>query len=721
MPRSPLRRVPAAPRSASRSAQPLRSALRPSAALALAVAGAAFAPPAAADEGMWTLDHPPLARLEQRYGFVPPAGWLERMRHASVNFGGGSGAFVSAEGLVVTNQHVARSTLARVSGPGRDLVEHGYGAATRADELPCPGLDVRVLQSAEDVTARIRAAVDPRAAPAARDRQRREAMARLEREASRASGLEARVVELYRGGEYWLQRSKVHSDVRLVWAPEERTASHGGDPDNFGYPRHDLDVAFFRVYENGKPLRSEHWLRWNPEGPKEGDLVLTFGHPGSTNRFATVSQLEFRRDVHLPSRLRIQSARLAVLERYAARGAEAARQAAARISGLENNLKRERAYLEVLEEAPLMASLREAEDRLRSRVAAVPALAADAGGAWERIAAAQAEARRRWAEWQFAEMSRIGGLIDVAFGIVRLADQSALPNDRRWPEFREQNLPSTRRRLASPAPYYVALDEAVLAGHLSEARAALGDGAAFVAAALDGRTPEQAARAAFEGTTLADADARRRLIEGGARAVAASTDPLIRFARRVEPVHRELRAWNEEQVAAVASLEGGAIARARFALDGHDAYPDATGTLRLGYGRVAGYPQLTSRVPWKTNFYSLYGRTEAFDRKPPFDLPERVMEARTRIDLATPLNFTCTNDIIGGSSGSPVVARDGRLVGVVFDGNVQAFRWDVAYDDAQARCVAVHAAGVIAALRGIYGMNGLADELADPLEDSASR
>ena len=667
--------------------------------------------PAAADEGMWTLDHPPLDALRERYGFEPTPQWLERMRLSSVSFGGGSGAFVSPSGLVVTNQHVARRWLYRLSGEGRDLVGDGFSARTPEEERPVPGLELRVLVSTEDVTARVREAVDSSAPPAGQDRQRRAAIAAIEQASTRERGLESKVVELYRGGEFWLHRFRVHTDVRLVWAPEEQAASFGGDPDNFGFPRHDLDIAFFRIYENGRPLRTDHWMPWRTEGSAEGDLVFAFGHPGSTNRLATVSQLEFRRDVHLPIRIRRQEAQLAALREFARLGDEEARQTHQRVMGLENNLKRERAYREVLSEPAVLEAIRAAEGRLRARVESSGGDAAEARGAWERIAAAGHEARGRWAAWLYADMSRVAGLLDHAVGLVRYAEETAKPNEARWPEYREQNLPSRRRALLSPAPDYRGLDTHLLTAMLTDMRAVLGADAPLVRTALAGRDPAALAREVIGGTRLDDPAVRRKLLEGGRRAVERSRDPLIVFARRVGALYREMRDWEEHEVQAVVTLEGGRIARSRFALDGRSNYPDATGTLRLSYGRVAGYPQLGSRVPWATNFYSLYGRSEAFGAQPPYDLPAPLSEARDRLRLATAFNFVCTADIIGGSSGSPIVDREGRLVGIVFDGNAQAFRWDVLYDDAQARCVAVHPAGVIEALRVVYGMDVLADEL----------
>lgn len=688
------------------------------AALALLVACAA---PAFADEGMWTFDNLPLARIQERYGFTPTPQWLEHLQRASVSFGGGSGAFVSPDGLVLTNHHVARGQIFKLSTPQRDLLRDGFFARTREQEIPCPDLELQVLWSMENVTAAVNAALDPAAAPAERNAKRKAVLAKLEAESVKKTGLKTQTVELYQGGEYWLYRYKDFKDVRLVCAPEEQAGNFGGDPDNFGYPRHDLDFAFFRIYEGGKPYRPEHWLRWSTKGTGDGDLVFTSGTPGRTSRRLTVAQYEASRDIERPLRIALQEMRIAVYEAWAAKGPEQARQALTGIRGLSNNLKRERGFLEILRDPAFLARKRAAEAAMRARVAADPALAAECGPAWDRIAEAQQAVRERGRARRFRDLTRISRLVDLAGGLVRLTAEVEKPNDRRFKEYRDANLPSQRFQLLSPAPVYPEMEAYVLAAHLQVCLDSLGADDPFVKAALGGRTPAAAAGAVIGGTKLGDPAVRKALLEGGRRAVERSNDPLLVWARGLDALYREERAWFESRVEAVETLEGARIARAAFALDGRTVYPDATGTLRLSFGRVAGYKQLTTDVPWHTNYYSLFGRSASFGDRDPYTIPASMRAAEKTFDLATPLNFVSTNDIIGGSSGSPVVDRDGEYVGLVFDGNIQSFEWEFGWDETQARCVSVDSRGLLEALRKAWKMDALVEELTAGAGQKAAR
>jgi hypothetical protein len=647
--------------------------------------------------------------LQKEYGFTPSHEWLDHVEHACVNFGGGSGAFVSPDGLVITNHHVALNQLQKMSTAAHDYQHDGFFAKSHAEEMPCPDLELKVLWSTENVTAAVSAAIDPRAAVPAQNAQRKAALAKLEQEATQKSGLKTETVELYQGGEYWLYGYKTYKDIRLVCAPEEQIAFFGGDPDNFTFPRYNLDFAFFRVYENGQPLHPSDFIAWSPSGAKEGDLVFVAGHPGRTNRRRTIAQYEYERDLERPLRIKLQEQRVATLHAYGATNPEAARQASSSLRALENNLKRERGFLELLSDPSFLAEKRAAEQKLRARVAADPKLAASTG-AWDRIAAAEKVQRTRGRARLLHDITRLSRLLDLGNGLVRMTAEAEKPNEQRFREYRDANLPSQRFQLLSPAPVYPAMEEAVIAARLQTCLDSLGAQDPWVKAALDGKSPKEVAHELAQ-SKLGDVAARKQLLEGGKAAVEASNDPVIAFARRTDAAYREERKWYEDNVESVETLEGTKIAKAVFALDGRNTYPDATGTLRLSYGKTAGYEELGTRVPWQTRFFGLYDRAGSFDRKPPYDLPKRIEGVEKTFDLSTPFNIASTNDIIGGNSGSPVLDRDGRYVGLVFDGNIQSFAWEFGYTDKQARCVSVDSRAIIESLRHIYGMSALADEI----------
>lgn len=681
------------------------------AAVAIALASASLA--LLADEGMWTFDNVPRALIRQRYGFEITDAWLEHVRLASVRVGdGGSGSFVSPDGLLFTNQHVGRGQVAKLSLPDRDLVRDGFYAPSREAELACPDLELNVVVSYEDVTARVQGAATAGATDADANARRKAEMAVIEKACAAATGLKCEVVTLYSGGEYWLYRNKKYTDVRLVFAPEEQIAYFGGDYDNFTYPRWNFDITFFRAYENGAPAKTPHYLAWSKAGAAEGELIFTPGYPGSTARLLTVAQLGYQRDVGNPLQLRVWRSRRDALVRYASIGAEQARRASAARLGLENSLKRLVGQQDGLLNPRIFGRKEADEADLRAKVATRAEWRRAFAPAWEEIEHAYAGLPATAARLAFSTLSA-SRLANMASTIVRYGDEMKKPGGQRYPEFADARLEGLKFGLYSPAPVYADMEEAQLAAWLEEARGALGADDPFVRAALGSLTPAEAARQAIGGTALAAPAARKALVEGGPSAIEASADPLVALARRVEPVIRELRAWQEERIQSVEARAGQKIAEARFAVYGKTAYPDANFNLRLEYGRVLGYEEGTTLVPPHTTFYGLFERAAAFGGKPPFNVPARWRDGRAKLDLATPFNFVYTADTIGGNSGSPVINRDAEICGINFDSNVQKLPNRYLYiDEAEgSRAVGVHSAGILEGLKKLYAADALVAEL----------
>lgn len=676
--------------------------------LFLAAFSGAF--PAIAGEGMWTFDNPPLKVLKEKYGFTPTQEWLDHIRLSSVRLNdGGSGSFVSPHGLLLTNHHVARKQLQNNSTKEHDYIKDGFYAATQAEEMKSLDLEVNVLVAMENVTDRVTAALRGAKSPEDEFAKRKAAIAQIELESTQRTGLRSDVVTLYAGGEYWLYRYKKYTDVRLVFAPEDQIAFFGGDPDNFTFPRHDLDVAFFRVYDNGKPLETKDYLKWSPKGAGDGELVFVSGHPGSTQRLDTLAQLEYERDSMLPTILKVLRNRLAVMQKYSAEGPEQARQAASMIFGLENSLKVYIGRQQGLQDRNVMEKKRKEEEALRAQVQANPQARAAYGGAWALIAQAQKTAATRLKEWYFR--STDSRFSTIAMNIVQYVAEIKKPDAERLEDYHEAQLESLRFNMLSPAPIYPEMEIARITGQLELDLKELGPNDPFLKIVLDGKTPKQAATDLVKGTKLGDPEYRKKLLDGGEAAVAASDDAMIVLARKVDPLRRALIKWKEDNVESVEQRAGEQLGKARFAVYGTSTYPDATFTLRLSYGEVKGYPMNGTQAPSKTTFYGLYDRAQSFDFKGPYELPSRYKEGRQKLDLATPLNFVSTNDIIGGNSGSPVINRAGEVVGLVFDGNIESLVGDFVYDGESNRAVSVHTGAITEVLKKLYNAQALLKEL----------
>jgi hypothetical protein len=663
-----------------------------------------------AEDGMWTYDNPPRKILKEKYSFEPTQAWLDHVRLSSVRFNdGGSGSFVSGNGLVMTNHHVALGQLQKVSTSGKDYVNDGFFAKTQAEELKCPDLELNVLVGMENVTDKVLGSVKPTMTEKEALDARKAAGAMITKESMEKTGLRSDIVPLYQGSEYWLYQYKKYTDVRLVMAPEQQIAFFGGDPDNFTFPRYDLDMAFFRVYENDAPVKSKEFLKWKSAGATDGELVFVSGHPGSTNRLQTLAQTEYQRDYVYPSRLKSYKRRVELLRRYSKLGPEQERRALVQIFGIENTLKALGGEYEGLLDTKLMDQKRREEKELREKVAANPEWNALYASAWDSIGTAVARAKTHSTLVSNRDVS--GRLANMALQLVRYAAEIKKPNGQRLREFQDANLASLKFRLFSPAPVYADLEEIQLADRFAEAIEMLGAKDPFVLAVLGGRTPEGAAKELVSGTKIADPKFRQELLNGGDSALAASTDPMIVLARKIAPMMDELREWTEKNVTSTLDHNSEKIGKARFAVYGKTLYPDATFTLRLSYGTVKGYAMNGTKAPALTTLYGLYDRAYGFGNTGDFELPKRFVENAGKLNLTTPFNFVSTCDIIGGNSGSPVVNRAGECVGLIFDGNIESLPGRFLYSEEKNRAVAVSTAAMIECMRKLYDSNELANEI----------
>ncbi|UCC24373.1 MAG: S46 family peptidase [Gemmatimonadales bacterium] len=657
---------------------------------------------------MWTFDAPPMEYWETRYDFDVTREWLDHLRLSAIRLPGCSSSFVSEDGLVMTNHHCARGCIAAVSPEDRDYMELGFVAASRAEELSCPGVYVDQLVAIGDITEDIRSRVSA-SDPAERAAQRDEALGEIREGCEAGSGLRCQVVPLYNGGMYSLYRYRRFNDVRLVMAPELQAAYFGGDPDNFTYPRFDLDVTFLRVYENGEPYQPEHWLTWSEAGAVEDEPIFVVGNPGSTGRLLTVAQMEYLRDVEYPARLAGYDQRLEVLYAYTAAHPDELRTYQNTIFGTENSKKATTGYLRGLLDDGIMARKHAFEEDFRTRIQSDRELNALYGSAWQDIADAQLELAT------FATQARYYGLNGStlparALALVQYVEQASRPEAERHPAFQGEGLERARAALLRDRPLNLGLEEMQLAAWLEAARDQLGTADPLVRSLLGARTPQAAARRLVDESQLVTLADRTRLLEGGEAAIAGCTDPLVLAVRELAPTAQSY-ANRVEQLNDVIAANTERLGRAIYEAYGTALPPDATFTLRISDGVVKGFPYNGTIAPSKTSFYGLYARSAEFDGQPPFDLTQKWIDAEDRLDLSAPVNFVSTADIIGGNSGSPVVNRAGEVVGLVFDGNIEMLPNRFIFTDEVSRTVSVHSVAIIEALRKVYFAEHIANEL----------
>ncbi len=679
---------------------------------AFAVCLLVFPSLAGADEGMWTIDNFPSDQVEAKYGVTIDDAWLRSAQLATTRLENGcTGSFASPDGLVLTNNHCIWGCIRNLSSAERNLSDEGFMAPGREQELRCPGQAISVLVDLDDVTNKVAEATKGLDDAEAND-ARKAALTNLETacEAAADDPLKCEAVALYNGGQYFIYKYKRYDDVRLVFAPEVDIAAFGGDPDNFNFPRWCLDMSFLRAYEDGKPAVTPNYLQWRQGGPNAGEPVFISGHPGSTDRLLTVTQLKMQRDVMWPLWLLRYSELRGRMLAWANTGDEAARTVQQRIASIENGIKVRRNQLKALHNDTNMARKEEQEREMRAAVAADPELQAAYGEAWDLIDDAIGNYRNFYEEHLFIESAAAlnSDLFDHARTIVRGTAERELPNGERIRDFTDAALPRVEQALSAERPIDKEYEKLTLTFSLEKMREWLGPDSQYVQRILGKQSPEGLAAELVDGSRLDDPEVRMALWEGGVEAVKASDDPMIRMALAIDPEARALRERYENVVEAPLIRGEEMIADARFQIYGSDTYPDATFTLRITYGAVQGWEEKGEMVEPFTRTSRLFERTTG---QRPFMLPDTWQAAREDLDPDTPFNFVATTDITGGNSGSPIVGADGSLVGLAFDGNIHSIAGDYWFDPATNRTVGVNTAIMLEALKTVYGADHLVKEL----------
>lgn len=657
---------------------------------------------------MWPFNIPPQKQVKAKYGIDLTQDFMERLRKASVR-AGASGSFVSPNGLIFTNHHVVVECVQQVSTKEHDYVANGFIAKSQAEELKCPGQEAEVLLDIEEITAKVNAAVKPGASSAESNKQKKNEMAHIETECSTRTGNRCQVVTLYGGARYDLYRYKKYTDVRLVFAPEFQAGFFGGDPDNFTYPRFNLDIGFFRAYENGKPAVTPDYLKFSREGVKNKEVIFVSGNPGSTERLTTVAELEYYRDVRFPFTLKRLDAAIKALEKYMGQSDENKRVAKDTLFMLQNSFKAYTGEYGGLKDQKLMDLKRADEQKLRAAVAKNAEYETKYGSLWAEISAALQAARPTYVRRQILEGGAPGSdLFGAARAVLRLPAEKAKPASERLREYAGSGLESIEHRLYAPMQITNSMETVLIESYLTIMRDEFGADDDLVKKVLNGRTPAGAAAYYVSRTKLGDAAERKRLA-ASVESVRASDDTMLELVRILDGPAREARKHFEDTIESVFNANVPRLAGARFAAFGAGEAPDATFTLRLSYGQVKGYEDDRGKaVPYATTFAGLYQRATGQE---PYDLPPSWIKAKSKLNLATPFNFVSTADIIGGNSGSPTVNAKGEIVGIVFDGNLEGLPSNFQFTDTQGRAVHVASQAIVEALRKVYHAEGLLKEL----------
>ena len=681
---------------------------------AIAVATLSFSTAALADEGMWTFDNFPSKAVKAKYGVDIDQAWLDNVRGASVRLSSGcSASVVTKDGLVLTNHHCVRDCAQNLSTAKVDYVKEGFSTASREDEKLCPGMQAEILSTISDVTARVSGAA---AGKTGQDfvKARDAAIAAIEKEgcAGREKDYRCQVITLYQGGQYKLYTYRKYSDVRLVFAPEQVMAFFGGDPDNFNFPRYDLDCSFVRLYENGKPAATPAHLKWSTAAPKAGDPVFISGNPGSTQRLLTAEQLETIRDVSLPDTLLLLSELRGRLIRFGEESAEHARISNADLFGVENSFKALHGQEEALVDPALLTAKRKFDADLRAKVMKDKKLSAEIGDPWTDTAKVQADRRALYQPYTYMEARAglLSSLFSYGRAIVRAAQEKAKANGERLPEYTDSRLALLEKRVLDDEPVYPELEQAKLEYWLTKLREHLTADAPGTKTFLGKDSPEALA-ARLSQSKLANAAYRKQLWDGGLAAVNTSDDAMIRFVLATDGASRAVRKDYENRVSGPSDRAAEKIAKARFAVYGTGTYPDATFSLRLSYGQVEGWNENGAQVAPFTYYRGLWERATGQD---PFALAPRWVNAQSKVNLDTVFDFSTDNDIIGGNSGSPAIDAKGEVIGAVFDGNIHSLGGNFGFDDTQNRGVVVSTAAITEALDKVYGAHAMVAELTAP-------